>query len=78
MLPERVVGKECGVPWQAAFEMRAELRLHFGTLADEIASMSGEELQVSGTEREKRASFDRQDGASSGGLCSSYSSGIHF
>lgn len=47
MLPERVIGKERGIPWQATFQMRAELCLNFGALADEIASMSHEELEVS-------------------------------
>ena len=47
MLPERVVWKEAGVARQATFDKGAELRLDFGALADEIASMSDEELEVS-------------------------------
>ena len=47
MLPECVVGKEAGVARQATFDKGAELRLDFGALADKIASMSHEELEVS-------------------------------
>ena len=43
-----------------------------------LESGTFENLQSGGTERGKRASFDREVGASFDGLCPSYSSGIHF
>src|SRR5690348_17908355 len=45
-VPQLVVGEQCGIAGQAAFQKLADLALEFGALRDLVATMPREQLQL--------------------------------